>query len=179
MLAGFAGCSSKDDALTADNECVIEGLEAPAWICEGNQLKGYYIAVGNAPTGKLGQGFARREAMANARSNLARQIQADTKGKVAAFAHETGLGDDQVAKKVSATVSTQVARLTLGGSKQLKYWQSPSQEIYLLVGVPIDRVNKEVQRQVQSNYRSDQTLWRQFQEKNAMEALENAFPVHY
>jgi DNA polymerase III psi subunit len=172
------GCSSKHDVVTPDAECMIEGSVAPSWVCGGNTLEGYYVAVGAAPLSKLGQSFSRREAMANARSNLAQQIQTEIKDKVETFARATGVGGSEVADKVSTQVSKQVARVTLGGSKQLKYWEAPSKEIYLLVGVPADQVNKEVQQQVQSSYRNDDALWQQFQSKNALEGLEKEFPTH-
>lgn len=178
MMIGFGGCSSKDEVVTPDAECSIEGVDAPAWVCGGNTLEGHYVAVGAAPLSNLGQSFSRREAMANARSNLAQQIQTEVKDKVSVFARSTGVGGSEVADKVSTQVSKQVARVTLGGSKQLKYWQAPSDEIYLLVGVPIDQVNKEVQNQVRSSYQNDNALWQQFQEKNAMEELEKEFPTY-
>lgn len=173
------GCSSKEEALvTPDAECMIEGREAPAWVCGGNTMEGHYVAVGSAPLSNLGQSFSRREAMANARSNLAQQIQTEVKDKVETFARSTGVGSAESADKVSTQVSKQVARVTLEGSRQLKYWQAPSEEIYLLVGVPVDQVNRNVQEQVRSSYRNDEALWQQFQAANALEALEEEFPTH-
>lgn len=178
MLLG-AGCSSKEEVVTPDAECMIEGSEAPSWVCGGNTMEGYYVAVGSAPMSSMGQGFSRREAMANARSNLAQQIQTEVKDKVETFARSTGVGGSEVADKVSTQVSKQVARVTLGGSKQLKYWQAPnSKEIYLLVGVPVDQVNQNVKDGVRSSFRDDDALWQQFQAKNALEALDKEFPTH-
>lgn len=176
-LVFSSGCSHKEEVVTPDYECTIENVEAPAWVCGGNTLEGHYVAVGSAPLSQLGQSFSRREAMANARSNLAQQIQTDVKDKVETFARSTGVGGSEVADKVSTQVSKQVARATLGGSRQLKYWQAPSKEIYLLVGVPVDQVNKEVQNQVRSSYQNDDALWQQFQAQNALEALEKEFPT--
>lgn len=174
-----AGCSSKEEALvTPDAECMIEGHEAPVWVCGGNTMEGHYVAVGSAPLSNLGQSFSRREAMANARSNLAQQIQTEVKDKVETFARSTGVGGSEVADKVSTQVSKQVARVTLGGSKQLKYWEAPSNEIYLLVGVPMDQVNQNVKEGVRSSYRNDDALWQQFQSANALEALDREFPTH-
>lgn len=177
MLLG-TGCSSKEELVVPDAECMIEGSEAPAWVCGGNTMEGHYVAVGSAPLSSLGQGFSRREAMANARSNLAQQIQTDVKDKVETFARSTGVGGSEVADKVSTQVSKQVARVTLGGSKQLKYWEAPSKEIYLLVGVPVDQVNMNVKEGVRSSYRNDDALWQQFQSANALEALDREFPTH-
>jgi len=178
-LAVMTGCSSKQEAVMTNTnaECVIEGVEAPTWVCGGNELEGYYTAVGGAPSSKLGESFSRREALANGRSNLAQQIETTVKDKVATFAQSTGVGDSEVADKVSTQVSKQVAKVTLKGSKQMKYWQAPSKEIYLLVVVPESTVNEEVKKQVTSSYKNNDALWQQFQAKNAMAELEQEFPT--
>ncbi len=174
-----SGCSSKEETLAApSNECSIEGVAAPKWACGIDREDGYYIAVGAAPLGKLGPNFERREALANARTNLAQQIQGTLKDRVKLFMHSNGLGDGSTAEKISAQVSKQVARETVGEAVQLEYWQAPSKEIYLLVGVPVGTVNKAVENALRSSCRSHKELWQQFQKEDVLKALEKAFPVH-
>lgn len=180
MLVGMTGCSSKEEKVKPAEpvaECVVEGVKAPEWVCGSSDVPGYYTSVGGAPFSKLGLSFSRREALANGRSNLAQQIESEVKDKVATFAQSTGVGDSEVADKVSTQVSKQVAKVTLKGSKQIKYWQAPSKEIYLLVAVPESTVNQEVKNQVASSYKNDNALWQQFQAKNAMNELEKEFPT--
>lgn len=179
MLIGITGCSSKEEVKPEEPvaECVVEGAKAPEWVCGSSDVPGYYTSVGGAPFSKLGLSFSRREALANGRSNLAQQIESEVKDKVATFAQSTGVGDNEVADKVSTQVSKQVAKVTLKGSKQIKYWQAPSKEIYLLVAVPQSTVNQEVKSQVASSYKNDNALWQQFQAKNAMDELDKEFPT--
>ena len=140
-------------------------------------VDGAITAVGSAPLSKLGQGFSRREAMANGRSNLAQQIETLVKDKVETFSRSTGVADGEVADKVSTQVSKQVAKVTLQGSKQIKYWQNPSTEdIFVLMSVDESAMNQEIKAQVQSSFKNDNALWQQFQAKNALEALEKEFP---
>ena len=54
-----------------------------------------FSAVGSAHIGKGGIQFARTEALANARSELARQVSVKVRGLVNTFAQQTGIGDDQ------------------------------------------------------------------------------------
>ena len=173
----FTGCSDKDpEVASEDFECRIAGSLAPTWACGSSDIDGYVTAVGSAPLSKIGHGFSRREALANGRSNLAQQIETTVKDKVETFARSTGIGGDEVADKVSTQVSKQVAKSTLKGSKQIKYWENPSNnDIYLLVSISQDELNNEIKEQVQSSYKNNDALWQQFQSKNALEALEKEF----
>jgi len=168
------------DASTAeqgDFRCRIDSQLAPEWACGNAGLEGAVTAVGSAPLSKLGYGFSTREAMANGRSNLAQQIQTLVKDKVETFSRSTGVGGDEVADKVSTQVSKQVAKVTLNGSKQKKSWQNPANgDVYILVGVSENTLNKEVKEQVKSSYKNDNALWQQFQSKQALESLEKEFP---
>jgi hypothetical protein len=136
-------------------------------------------SVGSAPLSKLGQNFSRTEAMSNGRSNLALQIETLVKTKVEQFARSTGVGAAEVADKVSTQVSKNVAKVTLQGSKQMKFWQNPAnQDIYVLVGLPEGNVNAAVKDQVKTSFKNDEALWQQFQSKNALESLEAEFPTN-
>lgn len=178
LMLGVTGCSDKSPEPEDDFKCRIEGSLAPEWACGNGVMEGAITAVGSAPLSKLGQGFSRREAMANGRSNLAQQIQTLVKDKVEAFTRSTGVGGDEVADKVSTQVSKQVAKVTLQGSKQIKYWQSPStKEIFVLMSVSETSMNEEVKNSVKSSFKNDNALWQQFQAKNALESLDKEFPT--
>ena len=162
----------------ADFRCRIDSQLAPEWACGNEAIEGAITAFGSAPLSKLGQGFSIREAQANGRSNLAQQMETLVKDKVETFARSTGVGGSEVADKVSTQVSKQVAKVTLSGSKQMKYWQHPSsKEIYVLMGISENSMNEEIQEQVKSSYKNDNALWQQFQSKNALEGLEKEFPT--
>jgi len=180
MALSFTGCSNKQpETEEADLRCRIDGVLAPEWACGNAAYEDSVTAVGSAPLSKLGQGFSRREAMANARSNLAQQIQTLVKDKVETFSRSTGVGGTEVADKVSTQVSKQVAKATLNGSKQLKYWQnSNTKDLYVLVGISENDLNKEIKDQVKSSYKDDDALWQQFQSKQALESLEKEFPTY-
>jgi len=179
LILTFTGCSDKEPVPEEDFKCRIEGSLAPEWAC-GNSLgiDGQLTSVGSAPLSDLGQGFSRREAMANGRSNLAQQIQTLVKDKVDSFTRSTGVGTREVADKVSTQVSKQVAKVSLQGSKQVKFWQHPTtKDIFVLMGISENSMNNEAKRSVKSSFKNDEALWQQFQAKNALESLEKEFPT--
>lgn len=181
MAATFSGCADKAPEVAeekADFRCRINDTLAPEWACGNESVEGAITAVGSAPMSKLGEGFSRREAIANGRSNLAQQIQTLVKDKVETFSRSTGVGGDEVADKVSTQVSKQVAKVTLNGSKQIKRWQDPTNnDIYVLIGVSESAMNQEIKNSVKSSYKNDNALWQQFQSKQALESLEKEFPT--
>lgn len=176
VLLVMSGCSDKEPKVDDGFKCTIAGALAPEWACGNTVIEGEFTAVGSAPLSKLGQGFSRREAMANGRSNLAQQIETLVKDKVETFTRSTGVASAEVADKVSTQVSKQVAKVSLQGSKQIKYWQNPAtEEIFVLMSVSQNGVNQEIRNQVRSSFQNDDALWQQFQAKNALEALEQEF----
>ncbi len=179
LMVGISGCGGDTPKPEDDFKCRIEGSLAPEWACGNATVEGAITAVGSAPLSKLGQGFSRREAMANGRSNLAQQIQTLVKDKVETFTRATGVGSAEVADKVSTQVSKQVAKVTLKGSKQIKFWQHPTtKDIFVLMSVAESSMNEEVKRSVASSFKNDNALWQQFQSKNALEALDKEFPTN-
>ncbi|WP_300363437.1 LPP20 family lipoprotein [Hydrogenimonas sp.] len=174
----FTGCSSKNpDPDQLKSECTIGGQEAPRWVCGLHHDDRYYAAVGTAKVGKLGFGFARKEALADARANLAQQVALDVKARTTQFARSTGVGDDETVERVVENVSKQVARVTLHDSQQEAYWENPADgSIYLLVKVDRDKVDETAKQAIVSSYRNDEALWQQFQAKQALKALDEEFP---
>jgi len=170
---GAAPAPQKEEA---DFRCRIDGQLQPEWVC-GNEtmVEGALTAVGSAPMSKLGMNFTRNEAVNNARSELARQIQVQVKTKIEQFARSTGVGDAETADKVSTQVSKSVAKTTMSGSRMMKS-RKVGNTLYTLVGVPEKTVNAAAKKQVKTSLHNDQALWQQFQSKKALDSLEAEFP---
>jgi len=181
LAATFTGCADKEANPNDDVvfNCVQDGVRAPQWTCmPDSSVEGAVTDMGSAPYSKLGAGFTRREALANARSSLAQQIEALVKDKVETFTRSTGIGGKEVADKVSTQVSKQTAKVSLRGSKQINFWQHPQNKtMFVLVGMQEGDMNEEIKNSVRSSYKNDEALWQQFQAKNALEALEKEFPT--
>lgn len=174
--AVLTGCGEAPKPAQADFSCKQDGVSAPEWTCNPS-YEGAIVGLGSAPISKAGTNFTRTNAMAAARNDLAMQIETQVKAKVENFVRGTGVGDKEVVDSVATQVSKQLANVTLNGSKQLQSWNSPK-NMYLLVGVPNDVVNKEAKKEiVNSSHDNKDALWQQFQSKQALEGLDKEFPT--
>ena len=168
MLA--AGCSPV--AKKIDNEALKEEFKnAPEWVLTGH-LKETTSAVGSAKIGKGGLQFARTEALATGRDELARQVSVKVETLVNNFAQQTGIGDDQMLDAFSKQVSRQITDETLAGSRQQDIWISPSADVYVLVVMDNEQIKTAVRRQMVSSYRQDDARWQEFKAKNGVEELD-------
>ena len=169
----FIGCSSKNEMQKpnpVEGECKIAGAKAPQWACGSYSEENRYIAIGSAPISKLGRNFTRNEAMANARSNIAKQIQVQVKTKVENYMRSTGLKDNELAEKVTTDVSRQISNLSLNNSKQISYWESIADNtIYVLVAMDKNSADNKIINEVQSYINS---VDNQTQLENSQKALE-------
>ena len=174
MVFSLTGCGDAKK----DFGCKVDNVDAPEWVCNGEDIEGSIVATGSAPKSKLGMNFTKNEAMAAARSALALAIQADVKTKVEQFARSTGVGDAETADKVSTQVSKQIAKIKLKGTKRLKTWNHPQTgEMFVLMGVPVASVNEETKKLVKTSYKNDEALYQQFVASKALDKLDAEFPA--
>lgn len=166
----FTGCSKK--VKQVDNEALEEEFaHAPAWVLNGHE-EGTISAVGSAVIGKSGMQFAKTEALAHGRNELARQVSTKVKALVNNFVEQTGLGDDQLVDRFSKQVTKQVTNESLSGSRQKDLWISPSKELYVLVVMDPAAVKQTVKKQLTTTYRNDQARWQEFKAKNGEAELD-------
>jgi len=169
--AGFSGCGSTPKETGVQNYGPLAG--APAWVLSP-EVDGALAAVGSARIGGAGMNFARTEAMAVARDELARQMSVKVNNMVKNFTETTGIGDAETVDKVATQVSKQVASETLVGSKQTETWISPENELYLLVVLDADTAQEAVKNATATSFKNDQALWQKFQAQKAQDELSEA-----
>lgn len=173
------GCGDKSDVKQPEsmvqNACFAG---APDWVISGG-AEGGFTAVGAAPIGKAGIQFARTAAMGNARDEMARSIEVKVNNMLKDFTQSTGIGDDEVVDKVSASVSKQVASQTLKGTKQQAIWSSPCNELYVLISSDSNAIENSVKNATISSFRNDNALWQQFQAQKAQDELEAALTDNF
>ena len=176
IISGCGETPEPPKATDPDFRCHQENVLAPKWTCVP-MVEGAYAGVGIAQKSAAGMGMMRRVALANGRSNLAQQISSQVKDKVETFTRSTGNGDRETVDQVATSVSKQLAKVDLKGSKGIDAWTAPSGALYMLVTVPEESVNKKVKEAVQTSFKNNEALWQQFQSKNALEALDKEFPT--
>ena len=154
--------------------CKQENVLAPKWTCIPD-VPGYYAGVGIADKHPAGVAHMRKVAVMNGRSDLAQQIQTTVKDKMAGFTQATGTGDAGTVDSVSKSITSQVAKINLKGSKAMDMWTAPSGAIYMLVTVPEDVVNGVVKKAAKTSFNNDDARWQQFQGSEAFKELEKEF----
>ncbi len=169
----FAGCAGTGMNVSPDFKYAAEFKDAPQWVKDGgSSIEGGQAAVGSAQIGKAGVGFARTEAQAKARDELARQMQVKVKNLFKRFTEQIGLGSGQTVDKTATDISKQVAKQTLSGSRLRDSWISPSDTLYVLMVIDDDLAKANVREAVETSFKNDQALWQKFQAKKGFEELE-------
>ena len=149
----------------------LNGEKVPAWVFNGGaKMKKGIFAVGSAEKSPLGINFQRKEAMANARDELARQISIKVENMFKSYMSSTGTGDDQTAERVATDVSKQLSKAVLEHSKLLKTFIAPNGTMFVLVGMP--NIKGAVKNAVKTTFKNDEALWQEFKAKKAQEELD-------
>ena len=164
----MTGCQS-------GGEVAKPASDLPAWVLVPPE--GGICAVGSAKVGPAGMGFARTEATANARDEIARILNTRVKNMFKNFTETTGVGDDQTVDKVTTNVSKQLAKVDLSGSIVKKaHHDQANKELYVLVAVQPDVVKTVADTMKQAaitSFKNDKALWQKFQAKKGHEELES------
>lgn len=171
VMIGFTGCSSKVESISqASKEIKNELSDAPKWVLTQENEKGINTA-GSAKIGKAGMQFAITEAEANARDQMARQMQVKVANMVKNFTQQTGVGDGQTVDKVVSSVSKQVTQQELIGTQRKDMWISPSGELWVLMSMSEQSVSA-VKNAVKSSFKNDDALYQQVLAKQAQDELD-------
>lgn len=151
------------------------GPDLPDWV-DNPSLEGGISASGSAKIGPAGRGFARTEATAQARDEIARQLGVKVKNMVKSFVQVSGVGDDQAVDKASSQVSKQVSSQLLNGSKVTKvFTDKKTKEMYVLVVLDpqaLANAQAAMKNAVKTSFKNNRALWQQFQAKRADKDLD-------
>jgi len=174
----FTGCSSKDpgtELVTVFDSCVIEGVEAPKWVCGDataqniNQL----FDVGVATISKLGTGFTQKEAAAEGNIKLQAQVEELAKEKIVLFIRkaELDIGQD-IDKDFVVLLSKRIGAKVITKSRVSEYWKNYFlNRAYAQVVVKKETFNKVAQREILFEIRQKSRYWEVFKDRNASTTL--------
>ena len=181
LIMIFTGCANQPQPKQSAAACNIDGTEAPMWVCDGGAtMEGGVFAVGSAQKSPLGIGFQRQEAMAQARNELARQLELKVKNMFKSYMSSTGTGNAQTAERVATSVSKQLTSKVLRGSKLLKTWISPNGTMYVLVGMSnTNELKQEIKQTAKTTFKNDEALWQEFKSKKAQTELDKAIDKEF
>lgn len=179
----IAGCGSKDDALGEGAKKIdkkaLQALSiqgAPNWVLNGGQGDMSAVGIADIINGDLG--YARTEALAGARDELARQVATEVEG-VYERATESSTGatpqDAQIAKASAQTIRQSVSQ-TLSGTKQTDTWMSKdATKLFVLI-----KLSPELKAKLEANVRRDinKSSLSSKAKQNALRELSGAFTTN-
>ncbi|MEO1941673.1 MAG: hypothetical protein ABGW77_02135 [Campylobacterales bacterium] len=144
IAVGVVGCSSGKEPKQGE-KCVVEGEEAPQWVCQPEKFnRGMIVAVGIAE--EMPPSIQLTQAEADGRNRLASQIATEVKREIRRYQGvTTPEGENEVNQQLE-DISIQLSRVLLRGSRPLAQWRSENRSLYILIGVPKSRVQTLLKR---------------------------------
>lgn len=152
------GCANKDDALGVGGKSIdkkaLQALSiqgAPNWVLNGGQGDKSAVGIADIINGDLG--YARTEALALARDELARQVATEVEGvinRAASVTMGSSVQDAQVSKASEQIIKQGVSQ-TLSGTKQTDTWiTKDATKIFVLI-----KLNPELKAKLQANVKRE------------------------
>jgi PBP1b-binding outer membrane lipoprotein LpoB len=168
----FTGCSQKTETIDKQVYVDPELQGAPKWVMMP-VVEGAVSEVGSAKRNAGNDiGFQRNEAMADARDNLARQLEIKVSNLFKSFKADTGSGADAAFDRSVESVSKQIASQTLKGTVQKDAWISKSGTMYVLVAIDTQNVEKMMEESIKTSFKNEKALYQRFLAAQAQEELE-------
>lgn len=168
----FTGCATKD-AITGEQIYVDPELQgAPSWVLMP-MVEGTVSEVGSAKRNAASDiGFQRNEAMADARDNLARQIESKVSNMFKSYKATTGSGESGTFDASVENVSKQIASQTLRGTVVKNTWISRTGTLYVLMAIDTQSVANMMEKSIKTTFKNDKALYQKFLASKAQGELE-------
>ena len=159
----FTGCTNQPATSGAQSSYVNPELDgAPKWVLMPF-VEGAVSSVGSAATNAGSDiGFQREEAMASGRDNLARLLGTKVKNMFKSFKASTGSAKDGTFDKSTESVSKQIAKQTLNGSRAQDMWISKSGTMYVLMVLDTQSVSQAMEKSIKTSYKNDKAMYQKF-----------------
>ncbi len=135
-----AACSSVDYS---------ENKKYPDWVLRPSYKNGI-AGVGSSKITNLGFDFARKEAMANARGDLAKQIGLKVNSTLKSYTAKAGVGDSVVVDKMVEEVYEDIVSQDLFNSRIIEAWENPQGELYVLMVIDNEDIIRSAEKAVKN-----------------------------
>jgi hypothetical protein len=170
----LVACSANQPALQPVASCVFadgSNQPAPEWVC-GAPVEGIDLsAVGYADKSGAGANFMKQMASTAARVELAQTMKVEVQNMIKQYSETTGAGDSETVDQVNTSVTKQITKETLIGSRIFRQMPTPTGGIVVLVGLSPDTVNKLAENALKTSMKSERALWQKFQAGKAQDEL--------
>jgi hypothetical protein len=170
----LVACSANQTAQQPVASCVFadgSNQPAPEWVC-GAPVDGIDLsAVGYADRSGAGANFMKQMAATAARVELAQTMKVEVQNMIKQYSETTGAGDSETVDQVNTSVTKQITKETLIGSRIFRQMPTPTGGIVVLVGLSPDTVNKLAENALKTSMKNERALWQKFQAGKAQDEL--------
>lgn len=179
MAAGLAmstilvGCGGGDKPQVAQGCTFPDAPEVAAqdWICDAPVAGVEVSAVGSAKIGLAGPGHAKQMAMTKARVQLAQMMKVHVANMIKQYVETTGAGQSETVDQVTTSVTKQITKETLVGTRLFRTKVSPNKTMYALVGLDEAKVQQAAEAAIKTSMKNERALWQQFKASKAQDEL--------
>lgn len=178
FMAFFSACSSSPEGVTKIDDAALEinNLKgAPSWVLTGGT--GELSAAASAPITQAGLQFARTEAMALARDEIARIIQVKVDGLVSNAVNQTvagGVDDAAEVEKFGEQLTKQLVNEYLNGTKQKDTWITNDGKILFILMNLDSKLGEKTRKLVSKNASAASPKISSGDQRRMLEAIEQA-----
>ena len=144
---------------------------APEWVC-GAPVNGIDLsAVGYADKSGAGANFMKQMAATAARVELAQTMKVEVQNMIKQYSETTGTGDSEVVDTGNTSVTKQITKVSLVGSRIFRQMPTPTGGIVVLVGLAPDIVANIAEQSLKTSMKNERALWQKFQAGKAQDEL--------
>ena len=144
---------------------------APEWVC-GAPVNGIDLsAVGYADKSGAGANFMKQMAATAARVELAQTMKVEVQNMIKQYSETTGTGDSETVDQVNTSVTKQITKETLVGSRIFRQMPTPTGGIVVLVGLAPEIVANIAEQSLKTSMKNERALWQKFQAGKAQDEL--------
>ncbi|MAS25919.1 MAG: hypothetical protein CMI08_18445 [Oceanospirillaceae bacterium] len=169
----LAACSSNQPVPAPVADCVFadgSGEPAPEWVC-GTEPAMDLTAVGYADKSGAGPNFMKQMAATAARVELAQTMRLDVQNMIKQYAETTGAADSETVDMVNTSVTKQLTKETLVGSKIIHQRPTPTGGMVVMVGLDADSITQVTEQALKTSMNNDRALWQKFQADKSFDEM--------
>jgi hypothetical protein len=171
----FTGCAPQGKMAEGYANRALDG--APSWVLMP-EVSGMIVATGTSEQSPAGLSFQRTEAMADARDELARQLEVRVKNAFDKTIGKAGKGEDAAVDAYAENISRQCAKQVLVGSKQKDAWMAKDGTLHVLVVLDSEQAAAAAKKNV-SSLMNQEALWQKFQHQKAQKEFQENFEKEF
>ena len=144
---------------------------APEWVC-GAPIEGYEMsAVGYADKSAAGPNFMKQMAATAARVEIAQIMKVDVSNMIKKYTETTGVGSTETVDRVNASVTRQITKESLVGSRVIRQMPTPTGGTVVLVGLSEASAQQVREQAIRTSMNNDRALWQKFNSDKAFDEM--------